>query len=258
MTVGKIMNKNVAGSNSVGKKSGVGSGSGGSGGDGGGSSGSINLLVPTREETNYDLETLSFTFDEECIKLIVTGTGGSGSGGSSSKSGTKDVRIDIKTIQNTLPNNLLFKFWKITVLLPKETKFSNVLTLQVLDTFRNEVKITLKFIILCFRHNLEKVLFHILFNQKIYKIDVQDLNETYLKLACEFNNIGLVLHPVLIIHFNLNIFYHAINYSTRDYLFALWNSRSKFPDFEKNMRILDNMLLTKTITQTEFFSKLVN
>jgi hypothetical protein len=175
-----------------------------------------------------------------------------------------DKKTNKKTyIKKVLPKEFLYDIWFKSITLDdtleitKNDQFKKILgyiTLEMMDNFRDALVINNKFLVLCFKKKLDKVLFYLIDNERFFKLSLNcDLKIVILKLACEFGYMEIVLHPQLKNLFDYRMMYFSIIHSPREFLDLLWKYRHLIINFNKNIQHISNEITSKNATQLDFF-----
>lgn len=180
--------------------------------------------------------------------------------------------------KNDLPDKAVYKIWEVMFLKREEyskeyeleglsnvrkeeiaekkkhcRKYLTSLTNHVLAAYRDTFIISDRFLLGCFSHSLESVLYFIEENEKFFKFSLSTTNlcDLYILLSIDTNNMTIFMRYIK--NFDQPHLEYAITFATIDFLMMVWKSRKYIPDFDTKMTSLESSMKGKDWKQHRFF-----
>jgi hypothetical protein len=136
----------------------------------------------------------------------------------------------------------------------------NTITLSILHSFRKELVIDEKFIMICFQFKMTIVLFYLLENHShfIFEIGSRDtrneLVDLYIYNSLDYNYLDLFTNEKIFTLVRKKHLKYAIKNSSFEFLLQLLKLQNKFSDFNKVILELEKEIHPKNNKQFEFFN----
>lgn len=156
---------------------------------------------------------------------------------------------EVTELVKLLPKSVLLKLWNdcfksldCSTILKDNLE---VLTMSVLDNFREVIFIDKKFLSHCFRHDLQYIILYLFDNHRFFTCDFLSSQDYFLYFCCDYSSIELLSKLDLVKLFEPKHLNYSISYSTNEFLMTLWQMRAKLP-FDFNACISDLSRVNKT------------